>query len=175
MGKVVLYIAMTLDGYIASENGSIDWLKKYEKNTDGEDYGYGDMIAGMGSVIMGNSTYKQIQTFGEYPYSDFDSYVFTRNLSLEKDSHVTYVHDSVKELISSIQKKSDKDIWLIGGGKLISSFLETDLIDEYILTVVPILLGKGIPLFSGDFGVRNLKLNSTKGYKSGLMQMNYSC
>ncbi len=95
---------------------------------------------------MGRKTYEQILTFGKYPYEGQKSYIFTKNTEIKKDGNIEFVFETeklVKELLSS----SGKDVWLVGGADLISTFLNFDLIDDIILSIIPIVLGKGIPLF----------------------------
>ena len=164
MGKIILYIASSLDGYIARENGDVDWLPI---NTDS---GYDNFYKSIDTVIMGKKTYDQILTFGDYPYKGKKSYVFTRNDSLTKDENVEFV-SNVEEFSRNLVS-SKGNIWLVGGSELFSAFLEHKLVDEIILSIIPTVLGKGIPLFQNINQETNLKLIKTTDY-SGLAELTY--
>ena len=141
MRKIILFIASSLDGYIARENGDIDWLPE---NTAS---GYDNFIKSVDTVIMGKTTYDQILTFGEYPYKDKKSFVFTRNYNQSNDKNTKFVFD-VKKFVNQGFPDAGKNIWLVGGAEIISSFLKQGAIDEIIISVIPVLLGNGIPLFN---------------------------
>jgi dihydrofolate reductase len=164
MGTIILYIASSLDGYIARENGDVDWLPI---NTDS---GYDNFYKSIDTVIMGKKTYDQILTFGDYPYKGKKSYVFTRNDSLTKDENVEFasnVEEFSRNLVSS-----KGNIWLVGGSELFSAFLEHKLVDEIILSIIPTVLGKGIPLFQNINQEANLKLIKKTEY-SGFVELTY--
>ncbi|MCZ7402258.1 MAG: dihydrofolate reductase family protein [Candidatus Methanoperedens sp.] len=167
--NIILYIASSLDGFIARKDGSVDWLSPYENGQ--EDYGYKDFLEKVGIVIMGNTTYKQVLTFGEFPYRGKDCFVFTRNKEKRKDENVTFVSKNAKDFIS--QLSDNKNIWLVGGASIIDEFLKFDLIDEFIITIIPILLGEGIPLFKGRSNEKNLELIDVKTFDPGLVQLYY--
>lgn len=164
MGKIILYIATSLDGCIARENGDIDWLPT---NTDS---GYDKFYKSIDIVIMGKTTYDQVLTFGAYPYKEKRSFVFTRNDSLTKDENVEFV-SNVEEL-AKIISSSEANIWLVGGSKLLSTFLQYKLVDEIIISIIPIVLGKGIPLFQNINQEVKLELMRTTTY-SELVELTY--
>jgi len=164
MGKIILYIASSLDGYIARENGDVDWLPI------NSDSGYDNFYKSIDTVIMGKKTYDQILTFGDYPYKGKKSYVFTRNDSLTKDENVEFV-SNVEEFSRNLVS-SKGNIWLVGGSELFSAFLEHKLVDEIILSIIPTVLGKGIPLFQNINQEANLKLIKTTEY-SGFVELTY--
>lgn len=165
----MLYIATSLDGFIARKDGSVDWLSPYENGQ--EDYGYKEFLKKIGIVIMGNTTYKQVLSFGEFPYRGKDCFVFTRNKEKHTDENVTFVSKNAKDFIS--QLRENKNIWLVGGASIIDEFLKFDLIDEFIITIIPILLGEGIPLFKGRSNEKNLELIDVKTFDTGLVQLYY--
>lgn len=143
--KVVLFIATSLDGYIATENDSLDWLFK----VDGEgDNGYSEFIKTIDTVILGRRTYDWIMDneLGEFPYQNQKCYVFS-NTTLENNENVEFVNEDISSFISNIKKTSGKNIWIVGGGELVYYFIKEKLIDEYIITIAPTIIGKGIPLF----------------------------
>jgi dihydrofolate reductase len=152
----VLFIASSLDGYIARENGDIDWLPE---NTAS---GYDDFIKSVDTVIMGKTTYDQILTFGDYPYKDKKSFVFTRN-DQNKDENTEFV-SNVEKFVKGGFPGTGENIWLVGGAEIIVSFLKQRVVDEIIISVIPILLGKGIPLFKNIENEINLELIKTEKY-----------
>ena len=177
MPEVILYIASSLDGYIARPDGNVDWLDEIAAPVDGpeEDYGYGEFFAGIGTVLMGRLTYEQILTFGvDYPYPGTAGYVFSRTRAGEKDENVEFVDGAdIPKFIAHIKATSDKHVWLIGGGLLIREFLRLDLIDRFIVTVMPLILGEGIPLFPPPTPQLNLELTGNHAYSNGMVQLTY--
>jgi dihydrofolate reductase len=165
--KIILYIAMSLDGFIAKEDGNIDWLTKYENS--GEDYGYKDLYDRIGTVLVGGTTYRQI----EDGYKGKEVYVFSRKEPKQKADNIHFVDGDVKEIIENLELGNNRNIWLVGGVDLVNQFLFADLINEYIITIIPKLLGKGIPLFQGKNPEGNLKLLNIKSYNTGLVQIHY--
>lgn len=165
--KIILYIAISLDGFIAKEDGSIDWLTRYEHS--GEDYGFKELYNRIETVLVGGKTYRQI----EDAYQGKEAYVFTRKEPKQKADNIHFVRGDVKEVLNHLKLGNNKNIWLIGGAALVNQFLSADLIDEYIITVIPILLGKGISLFQGRNPEINLELLNVKSYDSGLVQLHY--
>jgi dihydrofolate reductase len=165
MRKIILFIASSLDGYIARENGDIDWLPE---NTVS---GYDDFVKSVDTVIMGKKTYDQVLTFGDYPYKDKKSYVFTRNNEYSKDENTEFVHD-VDKLVKGILSDSGTNIWLIGGTEIISAFVNLDFVDEMIISIIPVVLGKGIPLFQNIGKEVKLELIKTTDYDA-LVELHY--
>lgn len=171
MRKIILYSASSLDQFIARKNGDIDWLF-----TDPDcDYGFFDFFDSIDITLMGNKTYQQVLSFDvEFPYKGKDNYVLTRNKGLKADENVRFISDNIGELVADLKSKKGKDIWLIGGGEINSLFLKNGWIDEICLSVHPIWLGEGLPLFPEFFEQRDLKLEQTKSYETGLVQLVYS-
>jgi dihydrofolate reductase len=159
MNKIILYIACSIDGMIARENGSVDWLDQFSNTS--EDYGYHEFYKKIKNVILGNKTYKQVLTFGEYPYKDKKSFIFSR----KENSDDRFVKDT--DFIKDLKGET----WLVGGSILIEEFLKKNLIDEFIISVMPLVLGKGIPLFR-NMEV-DLKLIDVVKYDSGVVQLKY--
>ncbi|SIT90881.1 dihydrofolate reductase family protein [Pontibacter indicus] len=177
MRKIILYIAASTDGYIARPDGNIDWLHDKKYNIPDEDFGYSAFLQTIDTTLMGHTTYKQVLGFDmPFPYPDLKNYVFSR--SAQQDTvHVTFVRDGVVDFIERLKEQPGKDIWLIGGGQLNATLLNAGLLDEIILTYIPIILGKGIPLFSEEAEEHKLKLIPTdnKLYRNGFLQVRYSC
>ncbi len=164
--KIILYIATSLDSYIARENGEIDWLF-----TD-QEYGYGAFLERIDTVLMGRKTYEQVLTFGEYPYKEQQTYVFTSTKS-GVDEYATFINKDVSSFVSNLMEKEGSDIWLVGGGELIRELQKHNLIDEYIISIHPTILGSGIPLFQAGVIETNLKFVHMESFSSGLVQLIY--
>ncbi|MGD0816950.1 MAG: dihydrofolate reductase family protein [Methanomassiliicoccales archaeon] len=164
--KVVLFIASSLDGFIAGKDGDIGWLF-----TD-QDYGYSDFLAGIDSVIMGRRTYDQLLGMGDFPYRGKECYVFSRSV-MGGDDNVEFVNKPVNEFVEELKASEGNDIWLVGGSELIWHFLKAGLIDEFVISVHPFILGDGIPLFRPDVQTHRLRHIKTQVYSSGLVQMNF--
>lgn len=161
MRKVVLYIALSLDGYIADSSGGIDWLNGQDETYKG-DYGYSEFAASIDTVVMGYTTYYQLVTElspDSWPNTGMISYVLThRDIA---DTHeIKFVNQSATELLASLKKQEGKSIWICGGANMVAPFIEHDLIDEYHLSIMPVLLGKGIRLFGEQANRVELRLIS---------------
>ena len=177
MPEVILYIAASLDGYIARSDGAVDWLDEVAVQGDGadEDFGYEEFYAGIGTVLMGRVTYEQVLTFDvDYPYPGTAGYVFSRTRAGQRDDNVEFVDGAdIPSFISHLKETSDRHIWLIGGGLLVQEFLRHDLVDRIIITVMPVILGEGIPLFPPPTPQINLELVETLSFHSGMVQVTY--
>jgi dihydrofolate reductase len=168
---VVLYIAASVDGYIARSNGGTDWLSIVER--EGEDYGYAAFYESVDAIVMGSKTYELALSFGEWPYSGKKSFIFTRRDFKSDREDVMFVSDTVNHVLTRMKAQGFKKIWLVGGGALTSSFFQRGLIDEYIISTIPIILGQGIPLFLPSGREEKLDLIALKQYPSGLVQAHY--
>jgi len=143
--KVIMFIATSLDGYIATENDSLDWLFKVE---GGGDNGYSEFYDTVDTVIMGRRTYDWVmeQEMESFPYEGKECYVFSRTVSQDNEN-VQFFNGDVVDFTKQLKNKEGKNIWVMGGGDLLHSFIKNKLVDELIITVSPVLIGKGIPLF----------------------------
>lgn len=168
--KVILYIATSLDNYIARENGEVDWLIGDGSNPN-MDNGYEEFYKTIDTVIIGKSTYDQVMGWGEYPYKNCESYVYTRKETKDSE-YVEFTNEDPKELISKLKEKPGKDIWIVGGADIVDLFLKQDLIDEFIIATIPTILGSGIPLFRENNGEIKLKLKESKIF-DGIVQNHY--
>lgn len=174
MSKVILYIAASLDGFIARPDGDLSWLTQHQ-NPDRQDYGYSELIKSTSATIMGAKTYEWLLQFEDWPESkERPTYVIThRMLKAVPDANIIFYSGDLKDLVRAIKEKSTKDIWLVGGAALAQSFMREWLADEIILSVLPLLLGDGISLFGSLNKEVNLKLVNQKAFKSGIVQMHY--
>lgn len=169
--EVAYYVAASLDGYIATPEGGIDWLKPYE--TAHEDYGYAAFYASVDAVLMGSHTFEQCLTFDRWPYADKPCWVFSARRYGRVPPGVTITNEPPAQLLAGLRSQWLKRAWLVGGGKLAASFAAHELIDEYIVAVIPVLLGRGIPLLDGAPLRAELNLVDAKRYASGVMQLRY--
>ena len=181
MPEVILYVASSLDGYIARPDGAVDWLDEVPEQGDGQedvpadDYGYGEFLAGVGVVMMGRVTYEQLLSFDvDYPYPGTEGYVFSRTRAGGQDENVQFVDGAdIPGLISRLKASSDKNIWLVGGGQLVQEFLKLHLIDRIELFILPIILGEGIPLFPPPTPEISLSLVAIRSHGNGMAQLTY--
>jgi len=168
MRKLKHFIATSLDGYIATPTGGVDWL------FHDQDYGYSEFIAGIDTVIMGRKTYETSISFGEDVYPGKKAYVFSRTRPISHNRNYTFVveqkpADFVKQLLA----EPGLDVWLVGGGEITRELLDAGLIDHFVVSVHPVLLGDGIPLFPRGFARTQLKHTRTIPYSTGLVQSHY--
>ena len=168
--KVILYIATSIDGYIARSNGEVDWLEGDGSEPNADD-GYETFYNTIDTVIMGNTTYKQIMSWGEYPYKGTKGYVYTKSKQ-DHNEDVIFTSQDPKELIRKLKQEEGKDIWVIGGTEIVDLFVKADLIDEYIITIAPVILGEGISLFKGDNSEIRLVLKEMRAF-NGFTQNHY--
>ena len=168
MRKLKLYIAASLDNKIARKDGSIDWLP--EPNA-GEDYGYQDFLATVDTLLMGYKTYEVCTGFGEWPYPDKKSVVFTRDSSKTVIPEVQVTNQDPVTFVQELLQQDGQDIWLIGGGEIITLLHNAGLIDEYIIALIPIILGEGIALFPEVQKQENLHLDKQQVYANGLVML----
>jgi dihydrofolate reductase len=169
--KMILYVAMSLDGYIAATDDSLDFLSVVQEA--GEDYGYADFVKSVDTVIVGRKTYEKVVSMGyDYPHTDKDVYIITR---AERPSIGTlrFHTGDLAELVSYLKSRPGKHIYCDGGAEIANQLLKHQLIEEFIISVIPILLGGGVRLFQGGFSEQNLKLLSCQSFSKGLAQLHY--
>jgi dihydrofolate reductase len=174
MRKLKVYTAVSLDGYIATREGKIEWLTGFP-NPEGTDYGYTEFLATIDTTLMGNNTYKDVLTLSEtYPYPDKNNYVFTRDSTQKNTEFVQFISRDITAFVAELKKETGKDIWLAGGGQLNGALLQADLIDEMILHVIPVVLGDGLPLFGGIPMEKVCRLTAAKTYSSSVLELHYA-
>lgn len=171
MTQVTLYIAASLDGYIARCNGDIDWLSRVE--VAGEDYSYAAFYESVDAIALGSHTYELVLSFDQWAYPGKQSFVFTQRPLTTDRSDVLFMADPVEQAIAQISAQGFQHLWLVGGGALINSFLQHDLIDRFIISTIPVILGEGIPLFPPPTPELSLELIHSESYPSGLVQTWY--
>ncbi len=169
--NVTLFIATSLDGYIATPDGDLDFLSIVEQ--PGEDYGYGDFTAHVDTVIMGRKTYDKVLSFGiPYPHADKTSYIITRT-ARESIDNIHFYTGNLADLISQLKAEKGGTIFIDGGAELVNELMKQNLIDEYIISTVPLFIGSGIALFNQGRPTEKLQLINVKSYPKGLVQHHY--
>ena len=169
MRKIILQLAVSLDGFIEGPNGEFDWCF-----TD-DDYGMTEFFKSIDAVFMGRRSYELTLSMGGSAPPGFPplkEYVFSNSLDKVEGQRILISGDLAKE-VNKIKKEPGKDIWLFGGAALTSSFINLDLVDKMALAVHPILLGAGKPLFQNISGRVPLQLINTQTYPSGLVMLSY--
>ncbi len=173
MRKLSLFIATSLDGYIAKPNDDLSFLKLVE--IEGEDYGYTEFTANVDTIILGRKTYdyvvKQIGST-HYDNGQRDVYVITRT-ERPKAGRTTFYTGNLTDLMKQLKSESGKDIYCDGGAEIVNELLQYDLIDEFIISVIPILVGTGTRLFKDNRPEQLLEFVSAKSFDTGLTQLYY--
>lgn len=168
MAELRVYMAASVDGFIATPDGGVKWLDAYNS----PEFDFPSFFAGIGTVVVGRKTFDQSLTFPEWPYGDARVIVQTRR-PLPAPRPVETFGGDVRELARDLRSAA-KDTWIMGGGESLRSFLEHDLVDRWDLWVIPVLLGAGVPLFpAGAPGLRSLVFESTRGYRNGVVRLSY--
>lgn len=170
---IVLYIASSLDGYIARVNGAVDWLNESE-GSPGVESSYDAFYSTVDTVIMGRNTYNQITrelSLGYWVYEGKKCYVATRE-NLKTDGLVEFISYDIVEFAKELKGQDGSDIWLVGGSKLVDQFVKQNLIDKYIVTIIPTILGEGIPLFVKGNSEIKLKLTNVVEF-DGMVELTY--
>lgn len=168
MRKVILGLAVSLDGFIEGPNGEYDWCF-----TD-QDYGMSGFFKQIDSLFMGRKSYELAQKMGgSSPWKGITSYVFSNTLKEVTGKDTRLVSGDLAKEVKALKAMPGKDIWLFGGASLTTSFINLKLVDELWLSVHPILLGTGKPLFQDIQGRKKLILLDTKTYDTGLVSLKY--
>ncbi|MCU0391867.1 MAG: dihydrofolate reductase family protein [Thermoflexibacter sp.] len=172
--KLILYIAMSVDGYIARKNGDLDWLDTVAQ--EGEDYGYQDFINQIDTVVVGRKTYEKVISMvgiEGFPHKDKVCYVMTRQAH-QTEGNVIFYHGDLAQLITELKaQQSEKHIFCDGGAEIVNELMKANLIDEYIISIIPNYLGSGILLFKEGRPETKLELIDCKKYPTGLVQLHY--
>lgn len=169
--KIILYIASSLDGYIAKPNDDLDFLSIVEK--EGEDYGYAQFIDSVDTVIIGRKTYDWVMArVPEFVHADKKTYVITRTERPSIGNTIFYTGD-LKDLVLQLKSEARKNIFLDGGAEIVHELLKEKLIDELVISIIPILVGEGTRLFKDGRPEQQFSLVSVQSFESGLVQLHY--
>jgi dihydrofolate reductase len=170
--NITYYVASSIDGFIADSEGGVNWLNRVQ--VAGEDYGYAEFFASLDALLFGSKTYEQILTFGDWPYGDLPCWVLSSRELSPASSHIRVIPHDPRNVVQELNAKGCSEVWLVGGGKLAGVFHECGLITSYIVSVIPTVLGSGIPFLSGTDKLLELKLVSSIQYATGVVQNHYS-
>jgi len=164
-----VFIAVSLDGYIARTDGAIDWLSAVQ--VEGEDYGYKAFFDSVDTVVLGRKTYDTARGFGGWPYAGKKCVVLTHRPRTPLNDE-TFFAGTPQALIEKLAAEGARRIY-VDGGHVIQEFLAARLIDDMTISITPILLGSGIRLFAGGEGEHHLSLEATRSWPTGLTQLRY--
>jgi dihydrofolate reductase len=171
MSQVIYYVASSLDGFIARSDGSTDWLSCVE--VEGEDYGYAEFFDSVDGLLMGRATFDQIQGFGAWPYGSKPCWTWTHRAMGPNPPSAVATAQSPTEIVDEASKQGLSRLWLVGGGSLAGAFEAERLISAYIISIIPVMLGDGIPIIAGHRLSERLELKASRSYESGLVQLTY--
>ena len=173
--KIIVHIATSADGYIARRDGNVDWLNR--PRTAG-DYGMRDFFKSIDTILWGRKTWEKSLDFGKSAGGGFGSkiksYVFTHHPPSHSAPQPEFVDEPIKEFATRLRQTPGKTIWMMGGGGIIGSFLDAGELDEFIIHVIPVFIGDGIPLIAPQTRNVELKLLSTHEYEDGVVRLHYS-
>ena len=178
MRKIIVHIATSADGFIARKDGGIDWLDR--STPKGVDYGLGAFYKSIDAILYGRKTYDVAVKFVEQGMAiptdaRVRNYVFSRRRSPKKIlPGFEFVKEPIKKFTKRLRAQKGKNIWMMGGGGLIASFLDAGEIDEFVISLIPVFIGEGIPLITPGRRTVPLKLLSTKKYPDGVVSLHYA-
>jgi dihydrofolate reductase len=167
--EVIAYVAVSLDGYLADDDGAVDFLERF--GTD--EYEYHEFFGSIDALVMGSATYEQILGFG-WPYGDMPGLVLTtRNLDTPESAEISFSDEPTGTAIRQYADAYDGRVWVVGGGKVITEGLLQGAIDVLEIFVMPVVLGSGVPLFSAPYN-SPLDLVDTAAFSNGVVKLVYS-
>lgn len=171
--KIIAYMAMSIDGCIARGDGDTNWLSVVD--TQGEDYGYNLFYDQIDTVLMGRKTYEKIESLGiDFPHRNKLCYVISSQTQASPYPYVEFYSGDLEKLAETLKDQdSDKHIMIDGGADLINELSRLKLIDEWVISIIPIILGGGVKLFKDRCPEQALKLINSQAYRTGLIQLKY--
>ena len=170
-----VFIAMSLDGYIARPNGKLDWLENAATNEENEDYGYHQFMSTVDCMVMGRKTFEKATSFSDWPYKGKQVIVLSKSLKAppaDFEDKIDVFSGQIELLAVELQHHGVRKVY-VDGGLTIQSFLRAGLIDEITVTQVPVLIGRGVPLFGDLQEDTQLRLINSRAYPSGFVQSQY--
>ena len=175
--RIVAQLAVSADGYIARKDGGIDWL---ERPMPKGAYGLARFFASVDTVLWGRTTFDEAVARGHYGgpggfAAKMKNYVFTHRPHDQAPKGVEFVNEPIAPFAKRLRAKPGKDIWMMGGGGVIASFLDAGEIDDVVLAVIPTFIGEGIPLIAPARRTVPLKLHATKAFPDGVVRLHYRC
>lgn len=173
--RLSVFIAMSLDGYIARYNGKLDWLETNSDKNNPEDYGYENFYGSIDCIVMGRNTFEKVVSFPKWPYHNKRVIVLSRRWKQIPDqfADLAELYSGKVELLTvDLQNQGVRHVY-IDGGITIQSFMQAELLNDITITTVPVMLGKGLPLFSSTRGDIHLTLKNSRSFDSGFVQASY--
>lgn len=167
MRDVSYFVACSLDGFIARMDESFDWLFA------DDDYGFAEFYRSVDCVVMGRKTFDVALGFVEYPYPKKPAYVFSRQSVESPIAEAEFVKEDPARFVKRLKQQPGGRIWVVGGGAIAAALLQANLIDEMVLTIHPITLGQGVPVFERHGVETRWIVSSTRAYQNGLVQVTY--
>jgi dihydrofolate reductase len=176
MRKIIVYIATSADGFIARRDGAVDWLDRPRIKGN---YGMGEFYSSIDTILWGRKTYDMVLRFqregkeGPDSYRKLKNYAFSRRPPKKVAPGFEFVREPIPEFAQRVRALAGKDIWMMGGGGIIASFLDEGVIDEFIIHVIPTFIGEGIPLIAPRHRTVALKLVSCRKFSDGVVRLHY--
>jgi len=172
MPEIVYYVATSLDGYIATADGGVDWLAPFQRA--GEEHGASGLESSVDALLLGSHTYEFALKLGYWPSPEKPSWVFTRRDLRLLHPSITLTSQDPIEFVEMLQARGVRRAWLMGGGELATSFRRAGLISRFIISIFPVILGSGVPLFApAQSKEHSLRLLESKPFASGIVQLTY--
>ena len=169
--KIIVHIATSADGYIARPDGDIDWLT--ERPAPKGFYGMGKFMQSVDATVLGRKTYEVSLKLGATFDKKHRTYVFSRHPPASAPAGVEFVTGGIGAFVKRLRREKGKNIWMMGGGDLIASFLDEGAIDEFVISIVPVFIGEGIPLIAPRHRHERLHLRSVTPFPDGVVQVHY--
>lgn len=171
MPRVSYYVAASANGHIATPTGGTEWLAPFE--TAGEDYGYAAFYGDVDAILLGRRAYEKCLGFDAWPFPGRPCWVFTQSRIGRAPAKVTATADDPATVLAGLRARGLRHAWLMGGGALAGAFRRAGLIADYIISVVPVLFGAGIPLFTNGGAAQPLALSESRNYPNGVLQRHF--
>ena len=176
MTEITYYVAATLDGFIAGQQGELDWLHPFEQA--GTDYGLADFMATVDGLAMGRSTYEVTRSFGEWPYGERPAWVLSRQVAPAEGALPSCVHWGAaqpRDLVAQWSGLGLQHVWLVGGGQVAGQFLQAGLVDHLMLATIPVTLGAGLPLWGAQQPMppQRWALHAHQAYPNGVLTQHF--
>lgn len=171
MRRIIVYIATSADGFIARPDGDVEWLNRPRPKGD---YGMAEFYKSIDTVLMGRKTYDLALKFGQTSYPGKRNCIFSRTRRQSAQPDVEFINSDVGKFAQKLRRARGKNIWMVGGAELIASFLDEGKIDEFIIHVIPTLIGEGIPIVAPRHRHVPLSLLSSQSFPDGVVRLHYS-
>ena len=167
-----IYVAVSVDGFIATPDGGVGWLDAFHGGDS--DYGYAEFAAGIATVVMGRATYDQVRGFGDWPYGDKESVVVSSRAAGDLPDRTAVWTDGIPSLHRKLADGSAGDVWVMGGARTMRAFVDLGVVDRIDLFVMPVILGGGIPLFGASSQHHRLPPPEVEAYPDGVVRLSYA-